>query len=130
MARFRLPALVVTLGRWEIGNGLGYLVTGKGFVDHIPANIAAIGQGQVLGLPIPVIIFFAIVALSYFLLHRTPFGAEVYAVGGNPRAAFISGVPVRRVRIMVSQSPASSMALALSSTVELPQRDDGADDRP
>jgi putative xylitol transport system permease protein len=101
VARFRLPALVVTLGSWQIGNGLAYQVTGKGFVDHIPANIATIGQGQVLGIPIPVIVFFAIVALSYFLLHRTPFGAEVYAVGGNPKAAFISGVPVQRVRIMV-----------------------------
>ena len=101
VARFRLPALVVTLGSWQIGNGLAYQVTGKGFVDHIPLNIAAIGQGQILGTPIPVIVFFAIVALSYFLLHRTPFGAEVYAVGGNPKAAFISGVPVQRVRIMV-----------------------------
>ncbi len=101
VARFRLPALVVTLGSWQIGNGLAYQVTGKGFVDHIPPNIAAIGQGQILAVPIPVIVFFGIVALSYFLLHRTPFGAEVYAVGGNPRAAFISGVPVQRVRIMV-----------------------------
>jgi ribose/xylose/arabinose/galactoside ABC-type transport system permease subunit len=37
------------------------------------------------------------VALSYFLLHRTPFGAEVHAVGGNPKAAFISGVPVQLI---------------------------------
>jgi ribose/xylose/arabinose/galactoside ABC-type transport system permease subunit len=100
VARFRLPALVVTLGSWQIANGLAYQVTGKGFVDKIPAGIAAMGQGQFLSLPIPVIVLFAIVGLSYFLLHHTPFGAQVYAIGGNPKAAFISGVPVQRIRIM------------------------------
>jgi ribose/xylose/arabinose/galactoside ABC-type transport system permease subunit len=44
---------VVTLGSWQIGNGLAYQVTGKGFVDHIPLNIAAIGQAQILAIPIP-----------------------------------------------------------------------------
>lgn len=101
IARFRLPALVVTLGSWQIGNGVAYEVTGKGFVDHIPSSIAFIGQGAILSAPMPVIIFFAVVGLSYFLLHHTPFGAEVYAVGGSPKAAFISGVRVRRVRILV-----------------------------
>jgi ribose/xylose/arabinose/galactoside ABC-type transport system permease subunit len=101
VARFRLPALVVTLGSWQIGNGLAYQVTGKGFVDHIPPDIAAIGQGLIFSIPIPIFIFFAIVLLSYSLLHRTSFGAEVYAVGGNPKAALISGVPVRRIRFIV-----------------------------
>jgi len=101
VARFRLPALVVTLGTWQIGNGLAYQVTGKGFVDKIPLDIAAIGQGQLLSLPIPIILLFAIVGASYFLLHHTSFGTEVYAIGGNPRTAFISGVQVRRVRILV-----------------------------
>jgi ribose/xylose/arabinose/galactoside ABC-type transport system permease subunit len=101
VARFRLPALVVTLGSWQIANGLAYQVTGKGFVDNIPLGIAAIGQGQLLSVPIPIIVFFAIVGLSYVLLHHTPYGAEVYAIGGNPASAFISGIRVRRVRVMV-----------------------------
>jgi ribose/xylose/arabinose/galactoside ABC-type transport system permease subunit len=101
VARLRISALVVTLGTWQIGNGLAYQVTGRGFVDKIPDSIALIGQGHILSVPVPIILFFAIVAASYFLLHHTPFGAEIYAVGGNPKAAFISGVRVRRVRIMV-----------------------------
>ena len=100
VAQFRLPALVVTLGSWQIANGLAYQVTGKGFVDNIPPGIAAVGQGHILSLPIPVVILFAIVGLSYFLLHHTSFGAQVYAVGGNPKTSFISGVPVQRIRIM------------------------------
>lgn len=101
VARFRLPALVVTLGSWQIGNGLAYQVTGRGFVDKIPSGIAFIGQGHILSVPVPIILFFSVVGLSYFLLHRTPFGAEVYAIGGNPRSAFISGVLVGRGRILV-----------------------------
>jgi ribose/xylose/arabinose/galactoside ABC-type transport system permease subunit len=101
VARFRLPALIVTLGSWQIGVGLAYQVTGSGFVDKLPQSIAFIGQGDFLFIPIPILIFFGVVAVTYYLLHHTPFGAEVYAVGGNPRAAFISGVRVMRVRIAV-----------------------------
>ncbi|MDQ0394434.1 ABC transporter permease [Labrys monachus] len=101
VARLRLPALIVTLGAWQIGNGLAYQVTGSGFVDKLPASIAFIGQGSLLHVPNPVILFFIVVALSHFLLHRTAFGAEIYAVGGNARTAFISGVRVVRVRIAV-----------------------------
>jgi ribose/xylose/arabinose/galactoside ABC-type transport system permease subunit len=101
VARFRLPALIVTLGTWQIGIGLAYQVTGSGFVDQLPENVAYLGQGEILFVPIPILILFAVVAVSHYLLHRTPFGAEVYAVGGNPRAATISGVRVVRVRIAV-----------------------------
>jgi ribose/xylose/arabinose/galactoside ABC-type transport system permease subunit len=70
-------------------------------VDQLPESIAIIGQGSLLFAPIPVLIFFGVVAITYYLLHHTSFGAEVYAVGGNPRAAFISGVRVHRIRIAV-----------------------------
>lgn len=101
VARFRLPAIIVTLGTWQIGIGLAYQVTGSGFVDQIPKSISFIGQGTFLFVPVPVIIFFLVVAATYFLLHHTIFGREVYAVGGNARTAFISGVRVMRVRIAV-----------------------------
>lgn len=101
VARFRLPALLVTLGTWQIGVGLAYEVTGSGFVDKLPQNIAFLGQGELAFVPVPVIVLFAVFAVTYFLLHHTVFGAEVYAVGGNPRCAFISGVRVRWVRVAV-----------------------------
>ena len=101
VARFRLPAIIVTLGSWQIGVGLAYQVTGSGFVDQLPESIAFIGQGDFLFVPIPVLIFFVVVGATYYLLHHTSFGAEIYAVGGNPKAAFISGVRVERVRIAV-----------------------------
>jgi ribose/xylose/arabinose/galactoside ABC-type transport system permease subunit len=86
---------------WQIGIGIAYQVTAGGFVDKLPQSIEFIGQGSILYIPNPVLLFFAVVAASYVLLHRTAFGAEIYAVGGNPRTAFISGVEVVRVRIAV-----------------------------
>lgn len=96
VARFRLPALIVTLGTWQIGIGLAYQVTGSGFVDKLPESVAALGQGG-----IPIAILLVVVAATWYLLHHTRFGAEVYAVGGNPRAALVSGIRVTRVRITV-----------------------------
>lgn len=96
VARFRLPALIVTLGTWQIGVGLAYQVTGSGFVDKLPESVAALGQGG-----IPIVILFVVVAATWYLLHHTRLGAEIYAVGGNPRAALVSGIRVTRVRITV-----------------------------
>lgn len=101
VARLRLPAIIVTLGTWQIGIGLAYQVTGSGFVDRLPDTIAFIGQGEILAIPFPIFVFFAVVAATWYLLHRTRLGMEIYAVGGNPRTAFISGVRVERVRIIV-----------------------------
>ena len=128
--RFRLPALVVTLGSWQVGNGLAYQVTGKGFVDHIPLNIAAIGQGQILAIPIPVIVFFTIVALSYFLLHRTPFGAESVRSAATPRLHSSAACRSNAFGSWCSQSLACSMALAPSSACRAISARRWAGDRP
>jgi ribose/xylose/arabinose/galactoside ABC-type transport system permease subunit len=101
VAKFRLPAIIVTLGAWQIGIGLAYQVTGSGFVNAIPPEIAVIGQGSLLAVPAPVLLLFATVAVTFVILHHTRFGAEIYAVGGNARSAFISGVDVALVRIAV-----------------------------
>jgi ribose/xylose/arabinose/galactoside ABC-type transport system permease subunit len=101
VSRLRLPALIVTLGTWQIGYGLAYQVTGSGYVDQLPDSIAFLGQGTFLLLPIPVIILIVVVALSYFILHHTSLGAEIYAIGGNPRCAYIAGVKVRNVKLAV-----------------------------
>ncbi len=133
VARFRLPALLVTLGTWQICLGLAFQVTGSGFVDQLPAAISLFGQGELFSVPVPIIVLFAVVGVTYFVLHHTPFGADIFAVGGNPRCAFISGVPIRRVRVavfgiaglfygigaIISMSHYASSTLAQSSGLEL-----------
>lgn len=101
VSRLRLPALIATLGSWQIGIGLAYQVTGSGYVDRMPESIAFIGQGSLLSVPAPVVIFLLVVAATHFLLHHTSFGVEILAVGGNARAAHIAGVKVANIKLAV-----------------------------
>lgn len=101
VANFRLPALLVTLATWQICLGLAYQVTGSGFVNQIPGSILALGQGSLLGIPMPILILLVVVLFSHFLLVHTTFGSSLMAVGGNPRCAHISGIKVTRTRAIV-----------------------------
>ncbi len=55
------------------------------------------GGGAVAGVPVIVIIFLAVAVVAYFVLNRTTFGRSIYAVGGNPLSAWLSGVRVQNV---------------------------------
>jgi ribose transport system permease protein len=61
------------------------------------ADIAWIGNGSVVGIPVPFILFMGLAALAWFTLRHTTFGRQVYAVGDNVEAARLSGIPTRRV---------------------------------
>jgi galactofuranose transport system permease protein len=61
----------------------------------------AIAIGRVLGVPFQVWIMLAIVAVAAFVLNRTVFGKQVLAVGGNEEAARLSGIPVKRIKLLV-----------------------------
>ena len=61
------------------------------------ADIAWIGNGSLVGVPVPFLLFLGIAALAWFTLKHTTFGRSVYAVGDNMEAARLSGIPTRRV---------------------------------
>ena len=70
------------------------------------------GQEQGQGLPLPLVIWVAVVLLLGFVAKHTRFGRYVYAIGGNPDAARLAGIPVRRVMIQLNLLLASLVALA------------------
>ena len=70
------------------------------------------GQEQGQGLPLPLVIWAAVVILLSFIARRTRFGRYVYAIGGNPDAARLAGIPVRRVMIQLNLLLAALVALA------------------
>jgi ribose/xylose/arabinose/galactoside ABC-type transport system permease subunit len=87
---------------------LGMLVIARGvtltYSDAKPiragaaaADIAWIGTGSFLGLPVAFLLFMGIAALAWFTLKYTTFGRQIYAVGDNLEAARLSGIPTRRV---------------------------------
>ncbi len=70
------------------------------------------GQAQGQGLPLPLVIWVAVVLLLGFVARHTRFGRYVYAIGGNPDAARLAGIPVRRVMIQLHLLLAALVALA------------------
>jgi len=104
ITRFYLPPFIATLAMWFIAGrdgGLAFLITSGQPVFNLPPSFLFVGAGDVLGIPVPVIIMVVIVAAGHFALTRTTFGRYVYAVGGNEEAARLSGINVRRVLMTV-----------------------------
>lgn len=90
-----IPAFIATLGMMTIVRGATYLYTdGKPVSTLVPA-FKFIGQGRVLGVPMPVWIYLAMIAITWTLLSHMRFGKRTYAIGGNIHAAQVSGVNVK-----------------------------------
>jgi ribose transport system permease protein len=101
ITRFRLPPFVATLGMLSIARGLTMLWTGGFPITGLGGSFGIMGTGQWLGVPMPVWIGAVLVASFVVLTRRTRFGRYVYAVGGNERAALLSGLGVSRVKLLV-----------------------------
>jgi ribose/xylose/arabinose/galactoside ABC-type transport system permease subunit len=102
IARDRIQPIVVTLATLIAGRGLAQVLSNDGQLVPIrDAAALAFGRGRVGPVPIPVIAAAVVVIVAWFVLRSTPFGRYVLAVGGNPAAARLAGVPVRRTIISV-----------------------------
>jgi ribose/xylose/arabinose/galactoside ABC-type transport system permease subunit len=101
VTRLGMPPFIVTLTTSMFFGGFALFYTaaltddGSSFGD-LPSSFSAIGQGTVWGLPYSLGVAAIVMGLAHLVLSRTVFGAWLYAIGRNPRAAAISGVPVRR----------------------------------
>lgn len=97
----RIPAFIMTLGMLSFARGLAFIYTGGTPIPILSEAYYYIGNGRILGLPIPALILLATLAVSVLVLRLTPFGRCVYGIGSNEDAARLSGVPVRRYTLMV-----------------------------
>jgi ribose transport system permease protein len=101
IAYLGLPPFIVTLGTYTAIRGAAYLAAGGTTVINSQIGFAWIGNGYLGPIPWLVIIALLIIAVSAFILHGTVLGVHVYAVGGNPQAARLTGIPVSLVLIFV-----------------------------
>lgn len=101
VARYNVPAFVATLGMLSAARGLTLLFSDGRPIPALTDSYRWIGTGDVLGIPIPVVIFAAVFLISWYVLDYTRFGRRVYAAGGNPHAAKVSGINVTRIRLSV-----------------------------
>ena len=101
IALFGLPPILATLGSGLIFTGFAVAITGGSAVMGFPVIVAFLGNGTVIGIPVPLILF-AVLALSLsLLLTRTAFGLKVQMFGANPLAARFAAIDVTGLLIRV-----------------------------
>jgi ribose transport system permease protein len=101
ITRFKVPPFVATLAMLTIARGLTMLWTGGFPVTGFGGNMAFIGTGWLLGIPMPVWISAVVVVGAVILTRKTRLGRHIYAVGGNEQAARLSGLNVKRIKLIV-----------------------------
>ena len=101
ITKFRVPAFVVTLGGMSVYRGLTLLIGDGGPISGFERSYRAFGRGDVLGIPIPALLFIVIAIICIITLRYTRFGRHVYAVGGNEEAARLTGINVQRTLMSV-----------------------------
>jgi rhamnose transport system permease protein len=114
VTRLGLPSLAVTIGTLALFRGLAFVVIGDDSITDFPSVWTDRAFGNFAGTAIPnAIVLFAVLAVVFaVLLHFTPFGRSVFAIGANEEAAFFSGLRVKRIKLMLFVLSGAVAALA------------------
>ncbi len=98
ITRFRIQPIIATLVLFIAGRGIAQVMTNGNLQPFKVPEFQVVGLGRVMGVPIQVIVMLALVAAAAWTLRRTVFGRQIIAIGGNEKAARLSGVPVAQVK--------------------------------
>lgn len=102
LTKLRLPhPFIPTLGMMNVARGFALVISGGFPISELPSGFRFWGAGSLAGIPAPVIVVAVSCVLFHVFLTRTTAGRDVYAIGGNPVAARLSGVPVDARLILV-----------------------------
>jgi rhamnose transport system permease protein len=101
VVRLGLPSLAVTIGTLALFRGLAYVLLGDQAVADFPASYTAFGMDTLAGsfIPLPFTIVVVGAVLFATVLHATPFGRSLYAIGANASAARFSGIDVQKIKL-------------------------------
>lgn len=100
VTKIGIPSLIATLAVGSILLGINFLTTGgRAIYGGLPEAYTWLGQGRVYGIPVLAFFMLAAVGIAWFAMERTVFGRYIYAVGGNKKAAELSGIRVDYYRI-------------------------------
>ena len=95
VARFKVSPFIMTLGMASVGGGFALWYTGGSPVSGMPPFFTReIGTGRWFEIPVPIYVTIIAAAIVLFLVSSTSWGRYLYAIGGNTKAAFLSGIPV------------------------------------
>jgi rhamnose transport system permease protein len=103
ITRLGLPSLAVTIGTLGLYRGVADIVLGPHTITNFPAAYADIGVDPVLhtDLAFSVVVFIVLAVIFGVVLHFTPVGRSIYAMGASPEAATFSGIRVKRIKTLL-----------------------------
>lgn len=97
----RIPSFIATYGMMWMLTGITYYYMAGETIHGFPPGFRQLGSGYLLGVPMPVYIMMLFLFIGAFFAQRTVWGQQIYAIGANPVAARLSGVPVERRLVLV-----------------------------
>lgn len=101
VARLALPPILATLGSGLVFTGLAVALTGGSAIMGFPETVAWLGNGRLLGIPVPLIAFAILAFALHILLTRTAFGLRATMYGANPMAALYAAIDTSRLLLRV-----------------------------
>ncbi len=101
IAKTRIPPFIATLGTFTAIRGAAMLYTGGRPISNLTDEYNFIGQGDVFGVPVPIIILVIMAVITHVLYAHTKFGKYIYAIGGNEQAARVSGINASRYKMLI-----------------------------
>ena len=102
VAYFGVPSFVASLGMMMVASGFAYMISEGLSIYQVPASFDWLGRGDALfSIPNAVVLMVLLYIVAHFVMSRTTAGRYIYAVGGNPEAARLSGVPVQKILLWV-----------------------------
>jgi inositol transport system permease protein len=107
VAKARIPPFIATLGTFTAIRGAANLYTSGRPISDLTDAYDFIGQGDVFGAPVPILILLVMAAVTHVLYAHTKFGKYIYAIGGNEQAARVSGINASRIKCSSTSMPRS-----------------------
>ena len=101
VAKTKIPPFIATLGTYTAIRGAAMLYTAGRPVSDLSDGYNFIGQGDLFGVPTPIMILVLMAVVTHVLYSNTKFGKYIYAIGGNEQAAKVSGINVDRYKMMI-----------------------------
>lgn len=92
ISRFNIPPILVTLGTMYLFTGIGLVLTKGRAISGFPDSFLVLGNGDVFGVPILLIMLVAALIVAAYILNKTPYGFKLRFLGSNPIASWFSGV--------------------------------------
>ncbi|MGO3049586.1 ribose ABC transporter permease [Staphylococcus casei] len=99
----KMAPFIATLATMTVFRGVTLVITDGNPITNLNGSYAfqLFGRGYFLGVPVPAVTMFITFVVLYIVLHKTIFGRQTYAMGGNEKAAFISGIKVNKLKVMI-----------------------------